>query len=364
MPLRHDEREREAGAYGHEQDAQHERHHHRLLEYAVQKRHLGDGAARAAQDERDHDAGGDSLLHEDASDRDHRLHADVHGYADDGGQRNGPEVVRPGETLQKLGRHEPVDESADACAEEQPADYPLEQPDSVLEGVLACLRLLLPERPLQILPRRFVASAAASLDGDVLDVAREPERVECESCAHREHEGDDGVDHRGDGTEEHEQQRDDGRVEDGRRHQERYGPREGRAALEEPHQDGDGGARAKRRDRTERRAQNRVGQLVRTRKYALDALLRHPHLQQCHEEADGDEEQEELSEQVDERAQHVEQVLHGEQVFKHRDPFLSHCECGSRVDSEAFCRRCRGLDLIIGRLSSAHRHAIGLHLGR
>lgn len=65
-------------------------------------------------------------------------------------------------------------------------------------------------------------------------------------------------------------------------------------------------------DRTERRAQNRVGQLVRARQDALDTLLRHPYLQQSHEEADGDEEQEELSEQVGERAQNVEQVLHGE----------------------------------------------------
>ena len=363
MSLRHDEREREACAYGHQQDAQHERHHHRLLEYAVQKRHLGDGAARAAQDERDDDARGHALLHEDARDRDHRLHADVHGDADDGGQRNGPEVVRPGEALQKLGRHEPVDEGSYSSAEEQPADDPPEQPDGVLEGILACLRLLLPERPLQVFPGGLVASAATALDGDVLDVAGEPERVEHEPCAHREHEGDEGVDRRGNGSEEHEQKRDDGRVEDGRRHQERDGSREGRAALEEPHQDGDGGARAERRDRAERSAQNRVGQLVRARQNALDALLRNPDLQQGHEEADGDEEQEELSEQVDERAQHVEQVLHGEQVFEHQDPFLSHCEYGSRIDSEALRRRCRGLDLAIGRLSSAHCHAIGIHLG-
>ncbi len=75
-----------------------------------------------------------------------------------------------------------------------------------------------------------------------------------------------------------------------------------RAALEEAHQDGDGGARAERRYRAERSAQNRVGHLVWTRKYALDAVLGHPHLQQGYEEAYGDEEQEQLSKQVDERA--------------------------------------------------------------
>ena len=312
MALWHDERECEACAYGHQQDAQHESHHHGLLEYAIQKRHLGNGAARAAQDERDHDAGGHALLHEDAGDRDHRLHADVHGDADHGGKRNGPEVVRSGETLQELGRHEPVDEGTDARAEEQPAEDPLEQPDGVLEGVLARLRLLLPERALQVLPGGLVASAAASLDGDVLDVAGEPERVEQKPRAHRENERNDGVDHRGNGAEEDEQKRDDGRVEDRRGHQKRDGSREGRAALEEPHQDGDGGARAERRDRTERSAQDRVGDLVGSREDELDAVLRHPYLEQGHEEAYGDEEQEELPEQVGECAQDVEQVLHGE----------------------------------------------------
>lgn len=189
---------------------------------------------------------------------------------------------------------------------------PLEQSDGVLEGVLAGLRLLLPERALQVLPRRFVAPAASALDGDVLDVAREPERVEHEPRAHREREGDDGVDRRGHGAEEHEQESDYRGIEYRGCHQERDGPREGRAALEEAHQNGDGGARAERRDRAEGCAQDRVGHLVRARQDALDTLLRHPYLQQSHEEADGDEEQEELSEQVDERAQHVEQVLGGE----------------------------------------------------
>ena len=58
MTSRHNERECEAGAYGNEQDAQYERHHHRLLEYTVQKRDLGDGAPGTAQYERDDDARG------------------------------------------------------------------------------------------------------------------------------------------------------------------------------------------------------------------------------------------------------------------------------------------------------------------
>ena len=208
MTSRHNERECEAGAYGNEQDAQYERHHHRLLEYTVQKRDLGDGAPGTAQYERDDDARGHALLHEDARDRDHRLHTDVHGYADHCGERDGPEVVRARESLKKLGRHEPVDERPDACAEEQPAEDTLEQPNGIRKGVLAGLRLLLPERSLQVLPCCLVAPAASTLNGNVLDVAREPDRVEHEPRAYREREGNDGVDRRWHGTEEHEQERD------------------------------------------------------------------------------------------------------------------------------------------------------------
>lgn len=125
-----------------------------------------------------------------------------------GGERDGPEVVRARESLKKLGRHEPVDERPDACAEEQPAEDTLEQPNGIRKGVLAGLRLLLPERSLQVLPCCLVAPAASTLNGNVLDVAREPDRVEHEPRAYREREGNDGVDRRWHGTEEHEQERD------------------------------------------------------------------------------------------------------------------------------------------------------------
>ncbi len=123
-------------------------------------------------------------------------HTDVHGYADHCGERDGPEVVRARESLKKLGRHEPVDERPDACAEEQPAEDTLEQPNGIRKGVLAGLRLLLPERSLQVLPCCLVAPAASTLNGNVLDVAREPDRVEHEPRAYREREGNDGVDRR------------------------------------------------------------------------------------------------------------------------------------------------------------------------
>ena len=51
---------------------------------------------------------------------------------------------------------------------------------------------------------------------------------------------------------------------------------------------------------------------MRARQDALDTILRHPHLEQGHEEAYSNEEQEQLSEQVDECAQNVEQVLYSE----------------------------------------------------
>lgn len=131
MPLRHDEREREAGAYGNQQDAQHERHNHRLLEYAVQKRHLGNRTTSTAQDERNYNASRYSLVHEDARDWNHRFHADVHGDANDGSKRYRPEIVSTGEVLKELGRYEPVDECTYARAEKQPANNPLEQSDGV-----------------------------------------------------------------------------------------------------------------------------------------------------------------------------------------------------------------------------------------
>ncbi len=80
-------------------------------------------------------------------------------------------------------------------APEQPPDDPLNSPMASFEGVLACLSLLLPERPLQVLPGDLVASTAPALDDDVLDAGRTRERRE--APRHREREGDDGVNQRG-----------------------------------------------------------------------------------------------------------------------------------------------------------------------
>lgn len=75
--------------------------------------------------------------------------------------------------------------------------------------------MLLPKRAFKVLSGGLLAPAAAALDGYVLDVAGKPERIENESRAYREREGDDSVDRCGHRAKKHEQQRDDGWIEDG-----------------------------------------------------------------------------------------------------------------------------------------------------
>lgn len=176
---------------------------------------------------------------------------------------------------------------------------PPEQADRLFKRDQHSLALLLPERPLEGLPGGAVLGAA--LNRDVLHVPGEPEGVQDEPGGDREREGEHGVHGGRDGPEEHEQQSQDRRIQDGRRQKERDRPGERRTASEQAHENGNGRARAERGDRAERRSQKRVGRLMRPCEEALDTLFRDIDLQQGDEKADAYEEGEQLAEEHQER---------------------------------------------------------------
>ena len=75
-------------------------------------------------------------------------------------------------------------------------------------------------------------------------------------------------------------------------HQERNGSRKRCAALEETHEHGDGRAGAEGCHASKERAEDRILDLMRAREDTLDAFLRHPDLENRHQEANRDEERE------------------------------------------------------------------------